>query len=313
MKVDKSNIVTHTKYWSYKSNKYRLSSFSNKIRFFLKYIINKLFLNNFGFAVVQKNSTFRGEKNSYINNLEVLSLRNEKISDFLISFGLNNGIKFNKSNLLKNIERYEKLFRTVKISDLSGGMGFNNGLFLYLLICHFNPKIILESGIWRGYSTFLIDDATVNNAKIFCFDINLNNREFYSKKASYFENDLSLVNEIDFNTVDLAFFDDHVSIYDRLKLCLKNKIEIVIVDDDVSLTQVHSDGWPPIPTASMIYNYYKIPKKFEWINNNFQAKADITGLEVDDICKFYKYIPFPQLAEYTGYLDTSLTSLLLRH
>ena len=62
----------------------------------------------------------------------------------------------------------------------------------------------------------------------------------------------------------------------------------------------------------MIYNYDVIPKKFDWICNGMLANADITGLKVDDICKFYNHIPFPQLAKYTGYKDTSFTSLLLK-
>jgi hypothetical protein len=86
----------------------------------------------------------------------------------------------------------------------------------------------------------------------------------------------------------------------------------VVVDDDVSLNQVHSDGWPPIPTASMLFNYDKIPKKFDWISNGISANADISGLKVDDICEFYSYIPFPKLDEYTGYNDSSFTSLLLK-
>jgi hypothetical protein len=312
MKIDKFNSVTHTAYWRYQSNRLRSNSLLRKIKKFLKYIINTLFLNNLGFTIVKKNSTYRSEQRSYSKNWEVLSLRNRQIADYLIQFGLDFGIEFEKIKLIKNIERYEEMFRTVKISDLNGGMGYNNGLFFYVLISHFQPKTVLESGIWKGYSTFLIDDATFDETKIFCFDINLDNTEFLSEKASYFESDLSLVTEVDFSNIDFAFFDDHVSIYDRLKFCLENKIKIVVVDDDVSLTQVHTDGWPPIPTASMIFNYDKIPKKFDWINNGISANADITGLKVDDICKFYKYIPYPQLVQYTGYKDTSFTSLLLK-
>ena len=43
--------------------------------------------------------------------------------------------------------------------------------------------------------------------------------------------------------------------YERLKICVESKIGIVILDDDVGLTQVHTDGSPAIPTASMIFNY----------------------------------------------------------
>jgi hypothetical protein len=261
---------------------------------------------------VQNISNYRKEQRSYSKNLDVLSLRNSQISDYLLKFGLEFGIEFEKTKLLNSIQHYEEIFRNSKISDLNGGMGFNNGLFFYVIISHFQPKKILESGVWRGYSTFLIDEATPNESKIFCFDINLSKREFLSKKASYFESDLTFVSEVDFSKIDFALFDDHVSIYDRLKFCLENKIDIAVVDDDVSVSQVHSDPWPPIPTASMVFNYDKIPKKFDWLCNGMSANADITGLEVDDIRKNYNYIPFPQLAEYTGYKDVSFTSLLLK-
>ena len=59
-------------------------------------------------------------------------------------------------------------------------------------------------------------------------------------------------------------------------------------------------------------NYDKIPKKFSWIRNGIPAEADISGLKVDDICKFYRYIHFPQIAKYTGYQDTYFTSLLIK-
>jgi len=312
MKSDKQNSVTHTSYWSYLNKNFYPSGFLSKIKQFLKYIINILLLNNFGFQMVQKNSIYRIEQRSYSKDPQVLLIRNTQIADYLIKFGLGFGIEFDRVKLLKSIDRYDEIFRTVKIRDLKGGMGYNNGLIFYILISHFQPKKVLESGVWRGFSTFLLDDATLSDSKLFCFDINLGNRKVFSKKASYFESDLMLVDEVDFSSIDFAFFDDHVSVYDRLQFSLENKIEIVIVDDDVSVTQVHSDGWPPIPTASMVFNYDKIPKKFDWIFKGNPANADITGLKVDDICKFYKYIPFPQLSKYTGYQDTSFTSLLLK-
>ena len=312
MKTDKLNSITHTHYWSYKNNKFFSNSFFGKIKLFFKYVINSLLLNNFGYALVQKISTYRKEQRSYSKNIEVLSFRNEQISDYLFQFGSEFGIKFEKTKLLTSIRRYEEIFRNSKIKDLNGGLGFNNGLFFYVLISHFNPKKIIESGVWKGYSTFLIDDATSIDTKILCFDINLDKREFLSKKASYFESDLTLVSDVDYKKIDFALFDDHVSIYDRLKFCIENEIEIAVVDDDVGVSQVHSDPWPPIPTASMVFNYDKIPKKFDWICNGMQANADISGLKVHDICKYYKYSPFPLLAEFTGYKDVSFTSLLLK-
>lgn len=312
MKIDKFNSVTHTNYWGYKNNKNFSTGLSHKIKKLAKYLINSFFLNLFGLILVQKYSILRKEQRSYSKNPEILKFRNIQIADYLTEFGSSFNIKFDKFKLIKDIERYEEIFRNIDIKDLNGGLGFNNGLFFYLLICHFQPNKILESGIWKGYSTYLIDDATLKNANILCFDINLNKREFISKKATYFENDLSLVTNVNFSSIDMAFFDDHVSIYDRLNFCLKNKIEIAVFDDDLGPTQVHSDPWPPIPTAAMIYNYEKIPKKFDWICNGMSAKADISNLKLNDIFEFYNYIPFPQLAKFTGYQDSQFTSLLLK-
>ena len=314
MKTDKNNGITHTKYWSFINfDKKRYSTnFSLRVIKFLKNLINKGFLNKFGFEIKRKEMSFRPEQRSYTDNSQILSLRNDQIANFLIRFGSNHSIGFEKQELLKNIQLYDSIFKNEKISNLNGGMGFNNGLFLFILFSHFQPKVVIESGVWRGFTTYLIDKAISKDSKIYCFDINLTRTEFKSEKATYYERDLSLVDDVDFGNVNFAFFDDHVSIYDRLQLCFQNKIEIVVVDDDVSLTQVHSDGWPPIPTASMLFNYDKIPKKFDWISNGISASADISGLKVDDICEFYRYIPFPKLDEYTGYKDSSFTSLLLK-
>ncbi len=313
METDKNNSVTHTKYWSYSNfEKKRNSTFFSKVIKFLKNLINNRFLNKFGFEIKRKQSSLRLEQRSHTDNTQILSLRNDQIANFLIKFGSSYGIRFEKQEILNSIKLYDGILKEKKISDLNGGMGFNNGLFLFILFSHFQPKEVIESGVWRGFTTYLIDKAISKGSKIYCFDINLTRTEFKSEKATYYERDLSLVDDVDFSSVNFAFFDDHVSIYDRLQFCFRNKIEIVVVDDDVSLTQVHSDGWPPIPTASMLFNYDKIPKKFDWISNDISASADISGLKVDDICEFYSYIPFPKLKEYTGYTDTSFTSLLLK-
>ena len=35
-------------------------------------------------------------------------------------------------------------------------------VLLFILISHFNPRKVLESGIWRGFTTMLIDKASSN-------------------------------------------------------------------------------------------------------------------------------------------------------
>lgn len=279
---------------------------------FSKNFINSYFLNLIGLEIRKRYGFGKKEENCYSNDKQILSFRDEKIANALIDFGRLIGVEFEKLKIIDDIKNYDKVFKDKPISDLIGGMGYNNGLILYILFSHYQPKVIVESGVWRGFTTYLIDKATFDNSKIYCFDIDLSKNEFHSSKASYYEHDITFFDEIDLGTVDFAFFDDHVSIYERLKLCLKNKIQILVVDDDVSLTQVHTDGSPPVPTASMIYNYNDIPKKFDWVSNGKTCSLDISNLDAEDIRNYYKYIPFPSLKEFTGYDNSSFTSILVR-
>jgi hypothetical protein len=168
MKIDKEKSITYSKYWSHSNpnqdrNRINLYSVLKKIQNFLnRYILNKL-----GLEVRKKQSSMRKEQISYINNTEILSLRNEQIANFLVEFGVINNIPFDKGKILKNIELFDEIFKKNKITDLNGGLGYNNGLFLFLTFSHFQPQLIIESGIWRGFTTYLIDKATSENSKIF--------------------------------------------------------------------------------------------------------------------------------------------------
>ena len=306
----KDKSVTITKYWHYNltSNKKNNFIFND----LLKKIV-KFFLNKFGLSIFKSNLLFRIEQRSYISSYKILKIRNENVCIFLTSYFSNFGINFKRKSLIQFIKNYQIIFCAYQKNniDLNGGMGFNNGLILFCILSYLNPKVIIESGVWRGFTTKLIDKATSDDSKILCFDINLSRNKYKSKKTTYYERDITEISKINFQNVDLALFDDHVSHYDRIKFCLLNKIKAVILDDDVGLTQVHSDGWPPIPTASMIYNYNDTPKKFTWVSNNQMASANISGLKVNNIINYYNYIPFPCLNKFTGYKNSSFTTLLL--
>ena len=153
-------------------------------------------------------------------------------------------INIKLETLNKNINKFEKLFRSNKISS-TWGFGFNNGLILFCLVHYLNPQRILESGVWTGFTTMIFDNASKKNTSIMCCDINLSRNEYITDKAIYYEKDITEVPEEVKLNFDLAF-DDHFSHYDRLLFCLENSIDSVILDDDVRI-MTHTDGWPSIP------------------------------------------------------------------
>ena len=163
-------------------------------------------------------------------------------------------------SLVQQIAAYEKLFRDWKHPNLEGGFGFNNGLFLYAFVKAVQPEVIVESGCWRGFTTYLLDAASSSETQLYCFDINLGRLRYASPKAMYFEDDIG--NE----SLDLsgkrvvAFFDDHVSHLQRLALSDAYDIPYMVFDDDVTLLSAHSYGWPPLPTISMLFDEPPAPR-----------------------------------------------------
>ena len=113
----------------------------------------------------------------------------------------------------------------------------------------------------------------------------------------------------------VALWDDHTSQLDRLKFSQKHKIEYNFFDDDLSLLNIHSDGWPPVPTISMlkeIKNKNIQSDEINWVSRNRKGTAYLKNFQ-DTNClhkiKFHKV--FPQLFEITGYKNHSQCSLVI--
>lgn len=234
----------------------------------------------------------------------------DNLSNISINFFKKINLKFEEDKLQKYINNFYKFYIKEKF-NIDGGMGFNNMLFLHLFIKATQPNTIIESGVYKGNTTKVIEISSKKSTKIYCCDINYSNLEYKSKKAKYFEKDLSLCN-LNLTKKTLVFFDDHISHYDRLIFSIKNKIDFLILDDDVSVQTIYSDGLPPVPTANMIYNFEKIPKNFKWVVNNALHSINIKNLNVNKIRNYYYYIRMPELKEITGYNNNSFTSFLIK-
>ncbi len=307
---DKAQYRTTTGYWRFEEGK-ASQSFSSRVIQLIKFFkqqVEKLL----GVQISKTSNLKRDEQHSVILNPRVLADRNqalaEKIKEFLSSLGLEASIQ----DIQQYIAAYNQVFKQITISNLHGGMGYNNGLLVYCFTKVVNPDAVVESGVWRGFSTALLDAASTPQTKLYCFDINLSKVEHRSPKARYFEHDIEGFQEPIVGNKILALLDDHVSHYDRLQWCRTKGIPYIIADDDLSVFAIHSDDWPPIPTVQMVMHYDKIPHQFEWVRWGRQAEANIEGLQCDVFQKEYYYTTAPDLFYLTGYKNTSPTSFLVK-
>ncbi len=128
---------------------------------------------------------------------------------------------------------------------------------LYCFLKKIKPTHVIESGVWKGQTTWLIK-ASLKNVKIFSIDIDLSNREVIYNDVKYLDQDISKYkwNKLNKNKT-LIIFDDHVCFSRRLDFLKKNQFKHLIFDDN--LPNNHISYYTP----KMIYeNQYLIKREF---------------------------------------------------
>ena len=124
--------------------------------------------------------------------------------------------ELNDSQLVESVDLFEHVYQSRPIVDNSGGMDFDHSWATWHLLKMLQPKLIIESGVWKGHSTWLIEQACPE-ASIVCFEPNQERIEYKSKSAEYFTHDFSQHDWEKYNTnAGLCFFDDHQNSYMRL-------------------------------------------------------------------------------------------------
>ena len=315
MKFNYQKKKTYTNYWNNFFEKPKkinpITQSIKKLKFFLSRLIK------FKISIrIRRNNAQKDEAYvSYPNENFVKKFRNNLIVDEIDTFLKNSKLKYTKNQLVKYVKEFESVFMQSPIKEHESGFGYNEGVFFYSILRIINPELVIESGVMKGFTTYLIDVATDNDCKIYSYDINFDNKVFNSKKAKYINSDISTQIPLIKNKRAVALWDDHTSQLDRLKFSQEHDIEFNFFDDDLSILNLHSDGWPPIPTISMlkdIKNNNIQSDDLLWTSRNRKGIAYIKNFQDIDCLekiKFHKI--FPQLFEITGYKNHSQCSLVI--
>lgn len=105
-----------------------------------------------------------------------------------------------------------------------GGMRLPDLFSFYYTLKQLQPKVVIESGVFKGISTRLIRE-TLPDVQIICIDPNEENlKNGYvdsSEKTKYYTGKKFIdFNDIDWSSIDkdntLVFFDDHINAVERL-------------------------------------------------------------------------------------------------
>lgn len=150
-------------------------------------------------------------------------------------------MRYQRDELINFIDEFNEIYKNRPIYQNNGGMKSAHLFPLYAYLKLKKPKIIFESGVYRGQSTWLIRSACPES-KIVSLDLNLSQRIYTDPLTLYIEKDITeigiseIIREYDPDDV-LVFFDDHQNFTDRVDFLLEEKIKNVIYEDNYPYDQ----------------------------------------------------------------------------
>lgn len=175
-----------------------------------------------------------------------------------------------ENDIRNHLEEFQDVYDSRPIKDNSGGMKSPHMFAVWFIAKHLNPDLIVESGIFKGQSTWLLEIACPQ-ARIVSIDLDLSLREYISKNVEYSDRDFSEHDWSDIPRKSLVFFDDHQNALKRVQQCAWYGFRNIIFEDNYpakqgdcySLKKVWAgSGFGPIEsTASKNALVTKITKK----------------------------------------------------
>ena len=125
-------------------------------------------------------------------------------------------VPWSNADLRKAYLDFKEIYRERPIRNNVGGMRIPHAFATFFFFSTLKPKTIVESGVWKGQGTWLLEMACPN-AELICLDLNFSNLVYKSPSAKYIRQDFSAVDFSGITRKDtICFFDDHQNAYLRL-------------------------------------------------------------------------------------------------
>tara|TARA_B100001057_G_scaffold490603_1_gene579203 strand:- start:1376 stop:2221 length:846 start_codon:yes stop_codon:yes gene_type:complete len=151
--------------------------------------------------------------------------------------------------IVHDLKNFISIYENRPIKNNKGGMLFSHMFYFYNILNNLKPDLVVESGIYKGQSTWLIE-TVLPNSKIVSIDINLKQREYISEKAFYSSDDFKFQDFKDIPENSLVFFDDHVNHVDRINDANFFGFKNIILEDN------YIGSKSDFQTIKQIYNNY---------------------------------------------------------
>lgn len=216
------------------------------------------------------------------------------------------------SDVKKNVDEFFEINARRPILLNEGGSRFHNCFWLFLVYRYVDPSLAVESGVWKGLSTWFFRQACPQ-AELHAFDISFDALEYRDAQAQYHETDWSDVDIKASETgTSVCFFDDHQNQPLRVRQAHERGFRILLFDDTVPAHKLFTVAWPPKPTIDMMMDdRVRSGDLIEWRVRGRNMSYRYT----DEDCHGARdlidtYAVFPDVASRTKYAQHSFLSLV---
>lgn len=174
-----------------------------------------------------------------------------------------------QKQIINKVREFQALYQQRPVKDNMGGMLSPHLFNTWKYLTENKPKVVIESGVWKGLGTWLIEKA-LPEAKIFSIDINFSNLQYKSNQSTYLNRDIStydwdeMLSDYEKDDV-LVFLDDHQSFLDRIALIYDLGIKNILYEDNYPPAQ----GDCLSPKKILSFEDYVIDKPHEKTYHKF--------------------------------------------
>jgi len=192
------------------------------------------------------------------------------------------------------INDFFELYINRSLTDNTHGSGFHNAFWIYLFARILNPDLIVESGVWKAHTTWLLEQACPNSV-IYGFDPKLHHVEYKNLNAKLIKMDWSTYQLPEFDPEKaFVFFDCHVNNAQRILEAKDKGFKHIIIDDNPPVHRLFS-LMPGIPTAAMLHSGLGIENpEISWVWNGEEVTKPINideARRAKDLIKIHRVFP----------------------
>lgn len=148
-----------------------------------------------------------------------------------MEYFVKNAPNWSNEEIKKELTLFLKIYNDRPIKKNIHGMLFPHMFATYFILKKINPSFVIESGVFKGQSTWLIE-KTLPNSKILSIDLDLSKREYKSKNVTYSNIDFKFHDFSNIPHDTLVFFDDHVNHHERIQQAKFFNIKNIILEDN---------------------------------------------------------------------------------